>query len=94
MTFKKQTLPNIEAWEKKHGCKLEVGLFVNVDCSRHFGEDSSFEAMITIIACNDDSTLDIGVNESGKPNDFSTCYDGFALGDLEPIKTINQTPEQ
>lgn len=71
----------LQCWIDCYGTPLTLGLMVKTtdDCQYPDFKNGTF--MITSI-CFDSEGVNIGINDDGKPDDFSTGYDGFRINEL------------
>ena len=71
----------LDTWENCHGEPLQLGLMVQTtdDCEHTDFKGGTF--MVTSLSVDSDG-VNIGINDDGNPNDFSTGYDCFRINEL------------
>jgi len=84
--MKKVEHNEIKEWRLAHGEPLQIGLIVKTTEKYQWNEFVGGEFMVTSLSF-DESGLNIGINDDGNPNDFSTGYDCFRVDELQPVKT-------
>ncbi len=81
MASKKGYHEQLECWERCHGEPLQLGVMVKTtdECEHTDFKNGVF--MITSLSVDNDE-INVGINDDGKPDDFSTGYDGFRINEL------------
>lgn len=83
--MKKVEHEDLKAWKLMHGEPLEIGMMVKTTDECEFTDFVGGVFMVTSLSI-DEAGLNIGINDDGKPDDFSTGYDSFRINELQPAE--------
>lgn len=76
--------PDLVAWREIHGTPMQIGLMVMTTDKCEYTDFRGGKFMVTSLSI-DQKGLNIGINDDGKPDDFSTGYDEFRIDELQPV---------